>query len=109
MATPRPASRWLDQPRNVIGLVGVGSVVGYVLTGWLAGLTSIGPVGVRWIQQDDALLFLAAWAQIVLAIAVWFQVKTARDSAGHQTTQIEQVDKELVILRDQVAQGQRQL
>jgi hypothetical protein len=98
-----------ERPQFVVWLVIVTSLLGFILTGWLSGVAGVGRISLRWFQQEQALLFLAAWAQIVLAVAVWYQVRAARDSARQQGTQIAQVDKQIMILEDQVSQGRRQL
>jgi cellobiose-specific phosphotransferase system component IIA len=54
----------------------IGGAGGFLLVGWAAGRAEL---VIDWsnFRQDDALVFLGGYAQLVLAAAVFFQIRTA--------------------------------
>lgn len=74
----RPRSPFARSLAAVV--VGVGF---FLLTGWAAGRSHL-LVDWRAFQQTDALVFLGAYAQLVLATAVFFQIRTADRALDRQ-------------------------
>jgi len=68
--------RLLGTPAGRALVAVVVGVVLYLLTGWAASKDHL-VVGWSSFRQGDALVFLGAYAQLVLAAAVFFQIRTA--------------------------------
>jgi cellobiose-specific phosphotransferase system component IIA len=70
-------SRRLNTPAGrAIAAILIGVLL-FGLTGWAAGKRSFLLIDWGAFQQGDALVFLGAYAQLVLAAAVFFQIRTA--------------------------------
>lgn len=77
----RRLQAWLSENKTLVLSLGGSAVVGAVLVGILSDDSKVLGFNVTGFDQASALLFLAAFGQIVLAAAVWDQIRSARLTA----------------------------
>ena len=65
-----------NRPSVLALLVVICALGGFVIAGWLG---SVNYLVIDWkpFHDSDALIFLGAFSQLVLAAAVWYQIRTA--------------------------------
>lgn len=92
--------------RQIVSIL-VFSLAGLFAVGWLA---SVGHFIVSWrnFDQNAGLMFLGAWAQLILAAVVWAQIRTAEDTLLTTRDALEETRRQAVAAEDQLTELRNQ-
>ncbi|MBJ7470348.1 MAG: hypothetical protein JHD16_03565 [Solirubrobacteraceae bacterium] len=79
----------LKRPGSLAAIVALVGGIGFLLTGWLASLDHF-IIDWRPFRSEQGLLFLGSFAQLVVAVAVWFQIRSADAQIAEERNRADQ-------------------
>jgi hypothetical protein len=82
---PPTMRAWFRDNLQVLLVLGVVAVAGFAVVGLLSSDSRVAGINVTGFDQTSALVFLSAFGQLILAIAIWDQIRSARESARAAT------------------------
>jgi hypothetical protein len=96
----------LTAPRQILAVLVV-ALLGLFAVGWLASVENF-IVSWRRFDQNAGLMFLGAWAQLILAAVVWAQIRTAEATLGTTKDALEEARRQANAAEEQLTELRQQ-